>query len=195
MINVIGIDPSLTHTAGFHAMGAFDADAPLASTAALELRGFAVQSAPKEHAHPIERLAALRDRLRTELVLCADALAPGLCFVEGYAFGAKCAREQLGEWGGQVRLLAYELGWSVVVVPPSSLKAFVCGKGNAPKEQMMLQIYKRWGYEASENNSADAYALLQLGLAWHQWREGGACSKATAELCKKLTPWAPKVAA
>jgi Holliday junction resolvasome RuvABC endonuclease subunit len=187
MVNILAIDPSLTHTAGFHAMGLHCSD--------LEIEGFAVQSSPKEHAHPVARLAALRDQLRAHLVQCASALAPGLVFVEGYAFGAKCAREALGEWGGQVRLLAYELGWTVVVVPPSSLKAFVCGKGNAPKEQMILQIYKRWAYEAPDNNAADAYALMQLGLAWHQWREGGPCSKATAELCRKLTPWAAREAA
>jgi crossover junction endodeoxyribonuclease RuvC len=180
-MDVLGLDPSLTHTAGFHAQAEHWLEP-------IEVRGFAVQSTPKEHAHPVARLASLRDRLRAELKQCGE---PGLAFVEGYAFGAKCAREQLGEWGGQVRLLAYELGWTLVVVPPSALKAFVCGKGNAPKEQMMLQIYKRWGYEAPDNNAADAYALMQLGIAWCRWRDGETTSKTVSVLCAKLTPWSP----
>lgn len=189
MISVLGIDPSLTHTAGFHAMGALDPLAPIASAQQLEIRGFAIQSEKKQHAHPPARLASLRDRLRAELEQCASALAPGVCMVEGYAFGAKCAREQLGEWGGQVRLLAWELGWSIVVVPPTVLKQFVTGKGTAPKELMLLEVYKRWGYSAPENNAADAYALMQLALTWHCWREGASTSKAHAELCKKLVAW------
>lgn len=155
MINVIGLDPSLTHTAGFHAIG------PASSP---ELRGFAIKSKPGEQANGIARLQYLRDALAAELDTCARDAAPGTLLVEGYAYGAKCMREALGELGGTFRILAYERGWTIVVVPPTVLKQYVSGKGTSPKELMMLDIYKRWGYSAPDNNAADAYALMRLGV-------------------------------
>jgi crossover junction endodeoxyribonuclease RuvC len=45
------------------------------------------------------------------------------------------------------------------------LKQFVTGKGTSPKELVMMNVFKRWGYEAATNNLADAYTLAAMGLA------------------------------
>jgi Holliday junction resolvasome RuvABC endonuclease subunit len=47
-------------------------------------------------------------------------------------------------------------------VPPMTLKKFAAGKGNAKKQEMLLQIYKRWGIEFNDDNAADSYALARL---------------------------------
>lgn len=47
-------------------------------------------------------------------------------------------------------------------IPPMTLKKFAAGKGNAKKQEMLLQIYKRWGIEFNNDNAADAYALARL---------------------------------
>jgi Holliday junction resolvasome RuvABC endonuclease subunit len=47
-------------------------------------------------------------------------------------------------------------------IPPMTLKKFAAGKGNAKKQEMLLQIYKRWGIEFNDDNAADAYALARL---------------------------------
>lgn len=44
-------------------------------------------------------------------------------------------------------------------VPPMTLKKFAAGKGNAKKQEMLLQIYKRYGVEFNNDNAADAYSL------------------------------------
>jgi Holliday junction resolvasome RuvABC endonuclease subunit len=49
-----------------------------------------------------------------------------------------------------------------LVVPPLTLKKYATGKGTAKKQEMLLQIYKRWGVEFSDDNAADAYALARL---------------------------------
>jgi Holliday junction resolvasome RuvABC endonuclease subunit len=182
-LSVIGLDPSLTHTAGFHARGV---------PSALELRGFSVTSKPKQHPHAVARLRDLRDRLATELDACARAATPGVLMVEGYAYGAKCSREALGELGGVFRMLAYERGWTIVVVPPTVLKLYVTGKGTAPKEVMMLEVFKRWGYSAPENNAADAYALMRLGVDYLGERDD--LAKRVQEVVTKLEPLAALVA-
>jgi crossover junction endodeoxyribonuclease RuvC len=43
-----------------------------------------------------------------------------------------------------------------------TLKKYAAGKGNAKKQEMLLQIYKRWGIEFNDDNAADSYALARL---------------------------------
>jgi Holliday junction resolvasome RuvABC endonuclease subunit len=47
-------------------------------------------------------------------------------------------------------------------IPPMTLKKYAAGKGNAKKQEMLMQIYKRWGLEFNDDNAADAYALARL---------------------------------
>ena len=178
MINVVGLDPSLTHTAGHHALG---------HASALELRAFAIKSRPDQHAHPVARLRHLRDSLARELDACAKEYAPGVVMVEGYAYGAKCSREALGELGGVFRMLAFEHGWTIVNVPPAVLKLYVSGKGTAPKELVMLDVFKRWGYSAADNNAADAYALMRLGVDYVSDR--AQLPKRVLDVLAKLNAW------
>jgi Holliday junction resolvasome RuvABC endonuclease subunit len=47
-------------------------------------------------------------------------------------------------------------------IPPMTLKKYATGKGTSKKQEMLLQIYKRWGIEFNDDNAADAYALGRL---------------------------------
>jgi Holliday junction resolvasome RuvABC endonuclease subunit len=47
-------------------------------------------------------------------------------------------------------------------IPPMTLKKYATGKGTSKKQEMLLQIYKRWGVEFNDDNAADAYALARL---------------------------------
>jgi Holliday junction resolvasome RuvABC endonuclease subunit len=47
-------------------------------------------------------------------------------------------------------------------ISPMTLKKYATGKGTSKKQEMLLQIYKRWGVEFSDDNAADAYALGRL---------------------------------
>jgi Holliday junction resolvasome RuvABC endonuclease subunit len=72
----------------------------------------------------------------------------------------------LGELSACVRLAIYDFFDDErkypLKVPPMTLKKYAAGKGNAKKQEMLLQIYKRWGIEFSDDNAADAYALARL---------------------------------
>lgn len=72
----------------------------------------------------------------------------------------------LGELSATVRLAIYDhyednLRFPLKV-PPMTLKKYAAGKGNAKKQEMLLQIYKRWGVEFNDDNAADSYALARL---------------------------------
>ena len=47
-------------------------------------------------------------------------------------------------------------------IPPMTLKKYAAGKGNAKKQEMLMQIFKRWGIEFNDDNAADSYALARL---------------------------------
>jgi hypothetical protein len=47
-------------------------------------------------------------------------------------------------------------------IPPMTLKKYASGKGNSKKQEMLLQMYKRWGVEFNDDNAADSYGLARL---------------------------------
>lgn len=53
----------------------------------------------------------------------------------------------------------------IIEVAPMTLKKFITGKGNAKKDLMMLEVFKRWNFAATSNDAADAYALAKVGMA------------------------------
>jgi hypothetical protein len=52
-------------------------------------------------------------------------------------------------------------------IPPMTLKKYATGKGTSKKQEMLLQIYKRWGVEFNDDNAADAYSLGRLASGNH----------------------------
>jgi Holliday junction resolvasome RuvABC endonuclease subunit len=53
-----------------------------------------------------------------------------------------------------------------VDVPPTILKKFITGKGNAKKEDIKLALYKKYQKEFKNSDEADAYALTMFGLKY-----------------------------
>lgn len=88
--------------------------------------------------------------------------------MEGYAFGSQMAN-MLGELGGLVKMFFYkELDIKPLIVPPTSLKKYVAGKGTGvQKNQMLLHIYKKWGVEFRDDNAADSFALAKIVSGLH----------------------------
>lgn len=87
--------------------------------------------------------------------------------MEGYAFGTTMAH-MLGELGAVVKLTCYnELdgfeGKYPYIIPPTTLKKYITGKGTGvQKNQILLNVYKKWGVEFNDDNAADSYALAML---------------------------------
>lgn len=85
-------------------------------------------------------------------------------YMEGYAFGAQASREAMGELGGVIKRWLYIRKLPVIVIPPSCVKKFACGKGNAQKDQIRLSVWKKWNFEAPTNDEVDAYVIARMGL-------------------------------
>lgn len=146
---IAAIDPSLTGTAAVFGREGFS-------------ERFEVTSKPtgQRLVHRHRRYGAIMDRLWNAYV----KWRPTLALIEGYSMGSRgrgvTGMVELG-WTIRDRLLP---GTPVVEVPPSTLKKFATGRGNAGKPEVVSALTKRYGIEFRTDNEADAYALYRLGL-------------------------------
>lgn len=138
-MNVLALDLSLTATGIAHCDGTVDTWRTTAT------------------GH--ERLAILRDRITALLWADIDVVA-----IEGYAYGRVNKMADIGEWGGVARLALRDAGQTYVVIPPSNLKQYATGKGNASKAEVLVAAVTRLGYQGHDDNQADALWLRQMTL-------------------------------
>jgi len=95
--------------------------------------------------------------------------------MEGYAFGREFGVALSGELAGMVKLLLFDLYPSVpearfpLVVQPSTLKKYITGKGRVDKNQVLLQVFKKWGVEFNDDNAADSYGLARIIRNKHEF--------------------------
>jgi Holliday junction resolvasome, endonuclease subunit len=135
---------------------------------------------------PLPATASVTERmkrcsyLQMEIGGLLEKYNPRIVCIEAYSYGSKgAAVTTMVEFGMAARMAVTE--WAedapkfydptVVKTPrlyevaPSTLKKFVLGKGVGKKEQVMMQVFKRWGYESETNNIADAYVLAKIAAA------------------------------
>lgn len=88
--------------------------------------------------------------------------------LEGFAYGAQGqgVSFQYG-LGHGVRNALYSRKHSFILVTPAQLKKFASGKGNTKKENLILPIHHKWGFEHSSDNVRDAYILAQIAKSLH----------------------------
>ena len=115
----------------------------------------------------VERLADIRQWLVDHLDYVAETHEIVDIAMEGTVLASHAALV-LGELAATVKLALFDFFSETdtakypLKVPPMTLKKYAAGKGNAKKQEMLLQIFKRWGIEFNDDNAADAYALGRL---------------------------------
>jgi len=149
---IVGIDPSLTST-GICTM---DEHGKLLSTLAINSEFVGMK-----------RLHDIKRQLEPECSYnTPNENEKVAVFIEGYSFGSMNGREALGELGGMIRLMLYEKGIEFVDVPPTTLKKFTTGKGNADKIAMAIATLKNWAVDFPTTDQTDAYCLAMFGRGY-----------------------------
>jgi crossover junction endodeoxyribonuclease RuvC len=119
-----------------------------------------VKSKPSDEKE-IERIQKIARQV-TESIL---SYKPDLIVIEGLSYGSKNSTSlcQLAKLNFSVEIFCYQMGHRYLMVPPTTLKKFITGKGNAKKEVMLMKILKKYDLEFDNNNLADAFALAKYG--------------------------------
>ena len=111
-----------------------------------------------------ERLAYIEDQFNA-LIDSEDYKRIG---IEGYSFGSRGSRAfSIGEAGGVVKLLLHKSSIDYNIFPPTVIKKYTTGKGNALKSHMMMSVFKKWRFETDSEDIADAYAIAHLTREYH----------------------------
>lgn len=148
-MRIVGIDPS-TARIGY---ASDDVTRSLVSAAGAE--------------NPARRLHELRRELVG--ILRRYPPLPDLVAVEGYSLGGvvgQLAKFRLGEVGGMIRLVLFDLAVPFVEIPPRSVKRFATGNGNADKDRMLAAAHEL-GAPVSNHDEADAWHLRRMARAAH----------------------------
>jgi crossover junction endodeoxyribonuclease RuvC len=90
-----------------------------------------------------------------------------LVLIEGLAFCARntSALVQLSALNYMIREVCFTHEIPFIMVAPTSAKKFATGRGNAKKDEIMLEVYKRWKVSFSNDNLCDSYVLSKIGEA------------------------------
>lgn len=146
-MRVMSVDPSLTSLGyAYH----IDGEEGVCTVRPKRLQG-------------LQRLTYIRD----EVLLQLSTVQPSLLVFEGYAMGRAAFRAfDLGELGGILKVAIYEKGVPLLLVPPTNLKLFATGSGRADKDAVRIAMNRVGGILFANDDEADAYGLLQMGLAF-----------------------------
>ena len=106
------------------------------------------------------------DRYRSlaeQVSQAACSSSPAIVAIEGAQFATSkdtSAHRRAGLWWRTVDLIT-DAGFVVVEVPPSTLKKWATGKGNASKDMVLASAVRRWP-QVTQNDEADAAWLADI---------------------------------
>ena len=100
------------------------------------------------------------------------ARGSSLATIEGPAFGRPQQAIILGGLAYMVRAWLYCHEIPYILIAPGTLKKFITGQGNAKKDMILREVFRRWGVETDDHNIADAYGLLRIGMGLSGSLEG-----------------------
>lgn len=154
---VVGVDVSLAGLGLCHVTGDRKAKINAGLTVEVELLE------PKKGLDEFHRAEWL---VRSALSWLADVInnfGVDVVVFEGYGFMTKSYAFARGEVGGFLRRAPWLLGLAVADAQPATLKKLATGKGNAEKEIVMREAYKRWGFEHDSHDVVDAFVAARVG--------------------------------
>lgn len=170
MTVIVGVDLSLTSTgiarieAVQAVLPAYPAEDPPRTVPGHRVNIARVQSKPP----PTSRVTLASRSLRLRKIAgevfgyCTGA---DLVVIEGpsYASDSGAAHDRAGLWWMVVGRLTGQ-GYNVVEVPPTVLKTYATGKGNAPKDAVLAAVVRRYPQvDVDQNDVADALVLAAMG--------------------------------
>jgi len=114
--------------------------------------------------HDIERrLIIIGNRVEEFIKPYLDKIY--VCYIEEISFGSSGeASAQLAALNYYIRVYMYNLKINFYTVSPGQLKKYITGNGQAKKNLMLKEVFKRWQVDFNSDNLADAYALARFSL-------------------------------
>ena len=114
-------------------------------------------------------------------------LRKSIVTIENYAFGAKGKTFLLAEIAGILKnKLVFREGLAInnlYLCLIQHLKMFLTGVGNSSKDVILKEVYKKYNFDTTCNDKADAYVLMKISQALYN---EDSCTKSQREMLKKV---------
>ncbi|APB77414.1 crossover junction endodeoxyribonuclease RuvC [Paenibacillus polymyxa] len=133
----------------------------------------------------LEVTAAGKDPERMSDIItdvCENVDYGDVVVIEGFGFASQSGF-LLGGIGWGIRLNLYERYIKYQEAAPAALKKFASGKGNTKKDELAVEIFKRWGFQHGSDNVRDAFVLAQIARSI---RLGGGDTKYQQEVIQTI---------
>jgi len=132
------------------------------------IRGVEVTSPLKNGQSEVERWEQYMEKLFLQIDQVQQEYGSiDRCFMEGYAFTPHQGRDTIVTQvahGTSARMMVEHMDIPYHQVSPGNWKQFLTGSGTLKKDQIMMALFKHFGYEAKTDNIADAMVIALFGL-------------------------------
>lgn len=117
----------------------------------------------KDYKNSMERIFYIIENIQK--MIDTEPKEIDLFLIEDYFIGRGRGSSSIDliELGSIVRSWIYQNGGLFVTAVQSQLKKFTTGKGVGDKGLVMMKLFKKFGIETNDNNSADACSAALLG--------------------------------
>lgn len=117
-------------------------------------------TAPDHSIDTIERIIVVKKRI--DFLLKKYKITHAV--IEAPSFGSVGQKVQLTELTTPIKIALKTKGIPFYLVPPTTLKYFIAGKGNAEKEDLQKAIHEKYFLVFEDDNESDAFGLAVMGL-------------------------------
>jgi crossover junction endodeoxyribonuclease RuvC len=160
MINAyyIGIDQSLTETA---------------ITVLNTPNKYIIYSFKGKGKNSLEKSLDLHDKIKVffhRQFAVTEGLKPIKCFIEGGSYHSTGRLFSLGQLSGLIISIIDSHKIPFREIPPTILKKFMTGKGNANKNFVIKNIQKKYGIHFKNDNEADSYVLALMAYNFMNYK-------------------------
>lgn len=104
-------------------------------------------------------------KIEKDILMIIDNYCPRYINIEGLSFSSNGQSTlDLAGLHFVIRTTLRKNNIPFNVTSPGSLKKFITGKGNAKKNLMLKEVYKKWGVDLSDDNICDAFCLAKMEI-------------------------------
>jgi len=162
VICTVGIDLSLTGT-GFATC--------VMGNGHHKIKMQTIKTKPKDYNNDIERRESIIRYVRDEIPKCVSMVCIEDYYIPHNPKHIKAAISLI-EVGSLMRSAMWDADIPFFIPVASQIKKFATNNGNAPKELILREVYKRWKLNAKDNNQADAAVLSLMAQVIYQKLNG-----------------------
>jgi crossover junction endodeoxyribonuclease RuvC len=150
----LGIDPSFSGTG----VVILNRDGSIFSQKEISTQKINGNSCDIEH-----RMIRIAESIKEFITPNLDKIQIG--YIEEISFGSSGeASAQLAALNYFIRVYLFIMNVKYFTISPGQLKKYITGNGNAKKNLMLKEVYKRWQVDFNSDNLADAYSLARFAL-------------------------------